>query len=66
MAAYARAYSGFMRAVSEPVVKAALRQPERETLIVESLYKRIQARLEAEPQRYVFRYIVVAALLTRR
>ena len=66
VAAYAQAYSGFMRAVSEPVVKAALRQPERETLIVESLYKRIQARLLAEPERYVFRYIVVAALLSRR
>ena len=64
--AYAEAYTGFMRAFSEPVVKAALQQPEREEAIVESLYKRIRARLLAEPERYVFRYILVAVLLTRR
>jgi hypothetical protein len=66
VAAYADAYTGFMRAVSEPVVKAALQQPEREEVIVESLYERIGARLLAEPERYLFRYIMVAALLTRR
>jgi hypothetical protein len=66
VAAFVHAYTGFMRAVSEPVVKAALRQPEREEAIVESLYERIRARLLAEPERYIFRYIVVAALLTRR
>jgi hypothetical protein len=65
-AAYARAYTGFLRAFSEPVVKAALRQPEREGATVECLYERIQARLRAEPERYLFRYILVAALLTRR
>jgi hypothetical protein len=66
MAAFADAYTGFMRAVSEPVVKAALQQPEREQIIVESLYERIRDRLLAEPERYLFRYILVAALLTRR
>jgi hypothetical protein len=66
VAAYADAYTGFMRAVSEPVVKAALRQPEREEGIVESLYERIRTRLLAEPERYLFRYILVVALLTRR
>jgi hypothetical protein len=65
-AAYARAYTGFLRAVSEPVVKAALRQPQREATTVECLYERIRARLQAEPERYLFRYILVAALLTRR
>jgi hypothetical protein len=66
VAAYADAYTGFMRAVSEPVVKAALRQPERAEQIVESLYERIRARLLTDPERYLFRYIMVAALLTRR
>jgi hypothetical protein len=66
-AAYAGAYTGFLRAISEPVVKAALRLPERnEAATLECLYERIHARLEAEPERYLFRYILVAALLTRR
>jgi hypothetical protein len=66
VAAYADAYTGFMRAVAEPVVKAVLRQPEREETIVESLYERIRARLLTDPERYLFRYILVASLLTRR
>jgi len=64
--AYAGAYTGFLRAVSEPVIRAALHQPEGEVGVVESLYERIRARLLAEPERYLFRYILVAALLTRR
>jgi hypothetical protein len=66
VAAYAGAYTGFVRAISEPVVRAALKQPAREAATVDSLYERIGARLLAEPERYLFRYIVVAALLTRR
>jgi hypothetical protein len=66
VAAYAGAYVGFLRAVSEPVVRAALNQPEGEAATVEGLYERIQARLLAEPERYLWRYIIVAALLTRR
>jgi hypothetical protein len=66
VATFAAAYTGFLRAVSEPVVKAALRQQAWEAATVESLYERIRARLLAEPERYLFRYILVAALLTRR
>ena len=66
VSAYAEAYTGFLRAVSEPVVRAAFNQPEEEAETVECLYERIRARLLAEPERYSFRYIVVAALLTRR
>jgi gibberellin A4 carboxyl methyltransferase len=66
VAAYAAAYTGFLRAVSEPVVRAAFSQPEREVEIVECLYERIQARVLAEPERYSWRYILVAAQLTRR
>jgi hypothetical protein len=66
VAAYAGAYTGFIRAVSEPVVRAAFAQPEGEAASVDSLYERIRARLLAEPERYLWRYILVAALLTRR
>jgi cyclopropane-fatty-acyl-phospholipid synthase len=66
VAAYAAAYTGFLRAVSEPVVRAALNQSEPQAETVECLYERIRARLLAEPERYLFRYILVAVLLTRR
>jgi hypothetical protein len=66
VAAYAGAYTGFLRAITEPVVRAAFNQPEEEAPTVASLYERIGARLLAEPQRYLWRYIQVAVLLTRR
>jgi hypothetical protein len=66
VAAYAGAYTSFLRAISEPVVRAAFNQPEGEVGTVECLYERIRARLLAEPERYSWRYILVAALLTRR
>jgi hypothetical protein len=66
VAAYAGACTGFLRAFSEPVVRAALNQPEGEDGTVECLYERVRARLLAEPERYSWRYVVVAALLTRR
>ena len=66
VAAYAGAYTGFLRAVSEPAVRAALNQLEGEVGTVECLYERIRARLLAEPERYSCRHILVAALLTRR
>jgi cyclopropane-fatty-acyl-phospholipid synthase len=66
VAAYAGAYTGFLRAFSEPVIRTALNQTESEAATVESLYERVRARLRAEPERYLFRYILVATLLTRR
>ena len=50
----------------EPVVRAALNQPEDEGGAVEGLYERVRARLLGEPERYLWRYVLVAALLTRR
>ena len=64
MAAYAGAFTGFLRAISEPVVTAALKQPEAE--VIDVLYERIRVRLLDEPERYLWRYVMVAALLTRR
>ena len=66
VAAYAGAYTGFLRAVSEPVVRTAIEQPKGEVGIVECLYERIRARLLAEPERYTWRNTLVAVLLTRR
>jgi hypothetical protein len=66
VAAYAGAYTGFLRAITEPVVRAALLRPEGEAVTVDSLYERVRARLRAEPERYLWRYLVAAALLTRR
>jgi hypothetical protein len=66
VAAYAGAYTGFLRAISEPVVRAALNQPEGEAATVEWLYERVRARLLAELERYLWRYIIVVVLLTRR
>jgi cyclopropane-fatty-acyl-phospholipid synthase len=65
-AAYAAAYTGFVRAITEPVVRAALNRPEGGAGTVDGLYERIRARLMAEPERYLWRYILSAALLTRR
>jgi cyclopropane-fatty-acyl-phospholipid synthase len=66
VAAFAGAYTGFVRAFSEPVVRAAFNQPEGDVGTVEGLYERIRARLLAEPERYSWRFTLVAALLTRR
>jgi hypothetical protein len=66
VASYAGAYTGFLRAISEPVVQAAFNHPEDGTVTVDSLYERIRARLLAEPERYQFRYLLTAALLSRR
>jgi hypothetical protein len=66
VATYAGAYTGFLRAISEPVVRAAFNEPGGQAATVESLYERVRSRLLAEPDRYAWRYILVAALLTRR
>jgi len=47
-------------------VRAALNQPGHEAGTVGSLYERARARVSAEPERYYFRHILAAALLTRR
>lgn len=59
-------YTGFLRAFSEPVVRAALVGDEGDGAIMDELYGRIHARVKAEPQRYRFRYLLTATLFTRR
>jgi hypothetical protein len=64
--ALARAYTGALRAYSEPVARGVLVGTEGDPALMEELYARVQARLEAEPERYRFRYLLTAALFTRR
>ncbi len=61
----ADAYTGFLRAFSEPVVRAALVGEDGDAALIDELYDRVHARLKADPERYRFRYIVTATLLTR-
>ena len=65
-AAYAASFTGFIRAVTEPVVRAALHQNNGQADTVDALYERLRSRLEAEPERYTWRYFMVGAQLTRR
>jgi hypothetical protein len=62
----AKDYSGFVRAFSEPIARAALVGDDGDNTILDALYERIQARLQAEPERYRFRYLLTATLFTRR
>jgi hypothetical protein len=66
VAAYAEAYTGFLRAVSEPVVRAAFDRSDGAAATVEGLYDRIRDRVLTEPERYAWRHHLVAVLLTRR
>jgi hypothetical protein len=66
VAAYAEAYTGFLRAVSEPVVRAAFDRSEGEDATVDGLYDRIRRRVLAEPERYAWQHHLVAVQLTRR
>jgi hypothetical protein len=59
-------YMGFLRAFSEPVVRAALVGEDGDGTIIDELYERIHARIKAEPARYRFRYLLTATLFTRR
>lgn len=59
-------YTGFLRAFSEPVARAALVGDDGESAILDELYGRIHARIKAEPARYRFRYLLTATLFTRR
>ncbi len=65
-AALAEAYTGFLRAFSEPVARAALVGEEGDATVMEELYRRVHARIQAEPERYRFRYLLTATLFTRR
>jgi len=62
----ADAYTGALRAFSEPIARAALVVDDGDNIIIEELYQRVHARMKAEPERYRFRYLLTATLFTRR
>lgn len=65
LSSWARRYTGFLRAFTESILASALpsEAPRAETL--DAIYQRVEARLRAEPARYEFHFISIAALLTR-
>lgn len=62
---WARSYTGFIRAFSEPVVTAGLPDTPDRPQLVEELYDRMMNRFAADPERYEFHFISLGALLTR-
>ena len=66
VAAWARSYTGFMRAFTEPILAAAIPPPYAESDIVQDIYQRVEQRLAADPDRYELHYIALGVLLTRR
>jgi hypothetical protein len=65
IATWASRYAGFLRAFTEPVLTRALPPPAvAET--VAKVYGRVEHLLASNPSRYAFRYISVAALLSRK
>lgn len=65
LSTYAARYTGFLRAFSEPILRKALAGPGFRDEVLEAVYQRLSQRLQAEPQRYPFRYVLTATLLTR-
>jgi hypothetical protein len=63
--AYADRFTGFVRAFSEPILRAALSDEPDAQPVIEQVYERVRTRLTANAAEYEFNYIQVAALLTR-
>lgn len=62
---WARRYTGFLRAFTEPVLTVAIRDIFAKPEAVEEVYRRVERLLIEDPGRYEFHYISVAALLSR-
>jgi len=63
---YARDYVNFFRAFTEAVLRNALPATDRRETLIDEIYAKAAEILKAAPELYPFRYIAVAALLTRR
>lgn len=63
---YARAYVDFFRAFTEAVLRLALGARPELDAVIESVYSRAETLLKANPELYPFRYVAVAALLTKK
>jgi gibberellin A4 carboxyl methyltransferase len=62
VATYARSYTDFFRAFTEPVLRAAFPEPDR---LAADVFARAERLVREHPERYEFHYVSVAALLTR-
>jgi hypothetical protein len=62
-AAFARDFTGFFRAFSEPSLKRGLALSDTAS---EELYRRVQSRLEDEADTFVFEVNALTAVITRR
>jgi hypothetical protein len=62
---YAAEFTGFLRAFSEPIISAALAGPGFDAAVLDAVYAGVEARLLKEPDRYPFRSVQTAALLSR-
>lgn len=65
VAAWARSYTGFLRAFTETITASALPENLPRTDTLDKIYQKVEQRLAADPDRYEFHYISVAVLLTR-
>ena len=65
VAAFARRYTDFFRAFTEPVLRAAFAAP-RGGDAIDDIYARAERLIRDDPERCDFRYVSVAAVLTRR
>ncbi|CTQ71150.1 hypothetical protein [Roseibium alexandrii] len=63
--AYARDYVNFFRAFTEAVLRNSLPATDERDRLVERIYDKAIALLKVSPDLYPFRYIAVAALMTR-
>lgn len=66
VAVWARSYAGFLRAFTEPILAAAIPTALSESGIAQDIYRRVEQRLVADPDRYEFHNIALGTLLTRR
>ena len=62
---WANRYTGFLRAFTETITAAVLPDDLPGSDSLDEIYRRVEQRLIADPARYEFHYISVAALLTR-
>ena len=65
LAAWARDFTGFMRAFTEPIVAVALGDAPHKSDILDAIFQRVEARYLADPAHYEFHFISVGALLQR-
>lgn len=65
VAQYAAAYTDFFRAFTEEVLRLNFADHPDLQGLVDYVYARAQSRVRADPDRYPFHYVAIAALLTR-